>query len=792
MSLAHLLQNSMIWTNDPTATDRQCYAVFRKTLKILQPVARAELRIFADSRYLLWMNGTYVENGPARFDPQRPEYDVLEVTSYLTPGENAVAVVVHAYAVGSFTRWSEQNARMIAHAPGLAAQLAITLTDGQTMSVITDTSWKVNCHTRYQPSPGCYSTVPDNIDARLDDGDWTVAAYDDAPWPYAINIAGNAWGAFQPRTLPLLRKTGSAPLADKLPLTLTGETTIDLGKTVQAYVELVFEAEAGVELTVGAARSCFAISPTENLFVPPHRYVARRGRQHYVTGDTFGVRLLTLHVNHGALILHDLKVVDRKYPLTRVGRFECADPQLNRLWAIALNTVELCAEDAFVDCADRERAQWLADVVIVEEPIMRVALAGPRADGSLDNHDHRLFRNMLRHVALSQLPDGRVQPMRPSSYPATATHGVIDDYACLWVHGLRTLSDRAGDEAFVRESWPRVVKLLDYFLGLRTERGLVKAQEFIIFGNPMAYKVCEGASINAYIHGALCDAAALGEIVGDAGAATRFSTAAAELYEAYNTHLWDAVTGSYFAAAEVRGPQPTPHYYHLPVSEGVQPPTGHAAVLALYYNMVPAERQQRTYAFMLRQFPHETPFTYTHHFLFEVLYRQQTASADQLVLETIRSKWQPMIASHDDVTWESFTGGSRMHNCGALPAYFLSAYVLGVRTEMRDKRLQLKIEPRLGDLTFAQGVVLTEFGAVTVSWQRAAAGTLLFNCTIPEGAQAALSLPRPISAPNVSLIVNDQILVERRILHGGIACEGRYFTLMLPAGAYRGILRSEG
>jgi hypothetical protein len=74
------------------------------------------------------------------------------------------------------------------------------------------------------------------------------------------------------------------------------------------------------------------------------------------------------------------------------------------------------------------------------------------------------------------------------------------------------------------------------------------------------------------------------------------------------------------------------------------------------------------------------------------------------------------------------------------PAYFLSAYVLGVRIDgpVWDKRLL--IEPRLSDLTLAEGKVVTEFGLVDVSWRRTA-GELAFTCIIPPGATARLRLP---------------------------------------------------
>ena len=167
-----------------------------------------------------------------------------------------------------------------------------------------------------------------------------------------------------------------------------------------------------------------------------------------------------------------------------------------------------------------------------------MALSGPGpVQDKPEFADSRLLRNLLRHMGLSQLPDGRLQPMRPSSYPPGLTHGVIDDYSCLWVQAVREYYEVTGDEAFIIESWPVVIKTLLYFLERRTERGLVRAMEFIYFKNPLIYKVCEGTSINCYLYGSLKDAEYLADVVSDR--LTRFNEAASKLLQAINSELWD-------------------------------------------------------------------------------------------------------------------------------------------------------------------------------------------------------------------------------------------------------------
>ena len=66
-----------------------------------------------------------------------------------------------------------------------------------------------------------------------------------------------------------------------------------------------------------------------------------------------------------------------------------------------------------------------------------------------------------------------------------------------------------GELDLARELWPTVTGQLKWFFDRLSPRGLVNAREFVFPGNPLAYQVCEGATLNAYLYRALVDAAEL-------------------------------------------------------------------------------------------------------------------------------------------------------------------------------------------------------------------------------------------------------------------------------------------
>ena len=139
-----------------------------------------------------------------------------------------------------------------------------------------------------------------------------------------------------------------------------------------------------------------------------------------------------------------------------------------------------------------------------------------------------------------------------------------------------------------------------------------------------------------------------------------------------------------------------------------------------------------------------------------------------------------MARSETHTVWEGFGPGENCHEAGAVPAYFLSAYVLGVRLDGPASARRLLIQPRLGDLNEADGTVVTELGLVPVRWRRDAAGNRLdFDFQIPDGVRATVALPLAGEKPQVQIN-------GHRLAPADLKTQGRYLLLELGPGAHRG------
>src|SRR5690606_450567 len=116
----------------------------------------------ADSRYALYLNGRWIGRGPIRAWPAEWPVDTYDLSAWLVPGRNVLAIRVHHFGLSTFQYlWSP---------PGLLAQLDWEDAHGA-QRLCTDTSW------RAADDPASVSPAPrinpqqgweEQFDARLE------------------------------------------------------------------------------------------------------------------------------------------------------------------------------------------------------------------------------------------------------------------------------------------------------------------------------------------------------------------------------------------------------------------------------------------------------------------------------------------------------------------------------------------------------------------------------------------------------------------------------------------------
>jgi len=565
---------------------------------------------------------------------------------------------------------------------------------------------------------------------------------------------------------------------------------LDLGRMAMAYPWVEIESDEGSVIQIEYALRWMNGRTAESYGVGT-TYIARSGRQVVLAADQWCARYVTLRCLSGRLRVVDFVMTERRYPYERVGEFRCGDDMLTRLWDMAVRTVEVSTDDAHGSDA-RERNEWVQDASKASFQTMRVAAIGRDRDGHCLSPDPRTLRKVISDAAACQMSDGRLPGTFPTDRGDEDPHHFIDDYAMQWVESLRWYHELTDDGDFTRSMWPVLTRQMDWFIERITSRGLLHAREYTSFDNPIAYLSCEGATVNAFFHLALADAAWLADKVGFEDEAARYRLVLSSITDAFDRQLWCEEEGAYSAG----------------LLEGEKlPPSVHAQLMALYTGVADAGREALVRSWFLRNFRNPgaslvigpkpdfrelldqraglgMPIMF--YWALTELFRMDTAEADRIALDEIRGRWKNMVHFLEDAGTlsESFvddSGGGMSescHNYGSIPAYFLSSYVLGVRSEGLNDDWRLVINPRPSGLTDAKGVVVTRFGLVSIDWVMDG-GVWRLEIGLPDGVPAEIRVPG----------VRRDSLVPSGAVISGLHQSGR--NLIMSAGSGRVTLRME-
>ena len=190
-----------IWAhnNSPPQTE---IALLRHTFTSDTPIESAELLIFADTRYEVWIDGVWIGRGPARFSKTLREYDIYELGA-IREGEHLVAVLV---------QWAPNNRRSESVTPMLKAHLQGMTNDGFQTLAETGSQWKTMIADAWRQdavpvhSWGLIGPT-ELLDLRSMDRSWNQPGYQDSQWGFGVEkspLGKEGQVNYQPRSIATL------------------------------------------------------------------------------------------------------------------------------------------------------------------------------------------------------------------------------------------------------------------------------------------------------------------------------------------------------------------------------------------------------------------------------------------------------------------------------------------------------------------------------------------------------------------------------------------------------------
>ena len=153
------------------------FCMFRKKFKVDFVPVNGKLKVMADSKLCLYINGKFVKRTLYSGLVSARIYDELDITKYIVPGENIIAILALHY--GYDTVYC-QNDR-----PGLLYECRLVSEKGEIFEVVSDNTTKAkicDAYDRFAPKISDNGGCIEIFDNRRYDENWIYADYDDSNW----------------------------------------------------------------------------------------------------------------------------------------------------------------------------------------------------------------------------------------------------------------------------------------------------------------------------------------------------------------------------------------------------------------------------------------------------------------------------------------------------------------------------------------------------------------------------------------------------------------------------------
>ncbi len=749
------------WVTHPTAPLREPLMLhFRRELKLTGTPSSYVVRVSADNRFVLYVNGKRVGDGPARGDLTHWRYEKFDLAPYLKTGDNLISATVWNFGVlSAIAQFTDRTAFLL--------ESEATGADG----ISTPEGWMVEEDPGQGPLPRSTVTIqtymasgPGEVrDASRYDWNWDAATVSGGNWvPVAspmrdsiysgVNHAhsagtrgDNPWGLV-PDTLPHMTYIAKSP-GDVVRVQPSNETTSNFSKFPQTtvtiashqHVHLLLDRKTLITaypyLTVsGGKGSTIWFTYSEALY-DNKEHKGDRDALTYTDADgkeqprvALGLRdeflpdggdnrtfeplwwrtwrYLDLDIVTGSepLTLDSLKANFSAYPFDVRAKFSSTSPasdpslseDLSKIWDVSWRTAQMDAHETYMDTPYYEQLQYVGDTRI--QALISYAVTG----------DDRLPLQALHAFDESRIPEGITRSRYPSSLPQD-----IPTFSLLYIDMLHDYWMYRPETEPVKQLLPGTRGILHWFHGYEQPDGLLHEVpwwsfiDWVLKGEIPTYsKSGESCMTTLEYLSALDDASQMEKALGDPMLGDRYAKRAAHVRQGIYSGCWNASRG-------LLADNPDQKVY-----------SQQANVLAVLYDVIPKAQQKAVMEKVFSIEPGETPdgvMSASYYFRFYFARALEHAGMGDEYLASLKP-WRDLLKMHFS-TWPEQPGDTRSdsHAWSAHPIYDLLTLVAGIEPSAPGFA-SVRIAPHLGSLPSLHASFPHPQGMIDVAYERKGKG----------------------------------------------------------------------
>lgn len=745
-----------IWITHPAAPPAPTVVRFERNLTLKAKPGHFPVRVSADNRFILLVNGRRVGAGPATSDLRHWRYATLDLAPYLTRGSNHLEAVVWNYVkseepVPDDLSPAQRNAAAFRNQRNqtgpvaqISARLGFWFSAPDAPELDSGPTWRVQLDSARSAAPvmgqvaGFYAAGPSEIvDARVplaapvaatpalapgEPSPWTLSADPLPQMSYRAVAPGVVARTDLHEAEAFPRRPVTIPAHKAVKILLARPTMVAAYPTLRVaggkdasikltYAEALVDAKGrkGVRSEIGE-RTIRGLSD---------RFTADGGARAFAPlwWRTWRYLEIEVQTDEQPLTLQGLDVAETGYPFGQVGKFVSDDPELNRIWAIGWRTAGIDAHETYMDTAYYEQLQYAGDTRL--QALISYAVSG----------DPRLAVQAIDAFGASRVLGGLTEGAYPSR-----TSNAIPPFSLLWIGMLHDYWSRQPDDEPVRRQLSRAREVLSWFEAYRGPDGLMRKTPGWSFvdwavrdGRPLsreAFPAIDGEGRSCLMSlaflGALRDMAEMETALGEPSRAASDQALAERVAAALRDQCWDAGRGLF---------ADTPDKAQF---------SQHANALAVLYDVTDRGQAAAILDRIVGPKGIDAPTgmtTVSYYYAWYLIRAFEHAGRADRYLSLLQT-WRDLLTL-DYTTWPEERGNTRSdtHAWSAHPTADLLALVAGVRPDAPGYR-RLRIEPHLGSLKRLDATAATPSGPVEVRYRR-------------QGRELRVEVRKPANLPGV-------------------------------------------
>lgn len=700
-------------------------------------------RIAADSKYWVWINDSLVvfegavKRGPTPYDTY---VDVVNLKPYIKTGKNTVVVLLWYFGKQGFSYNPSGMAGLYIDCPSLK----------------TDKTWLSAVHPAYYtpqaPFPN-FRLSESNIgyDARFTHQSWNdyQSIVSSFSWKYSLEKGpeGTApWNKLEDRMIPMWKNYGLKNYIKQ---------ELRVGKVVDTLVcSLPYNAQITPYLEVKSIEGQKITICTDNYqgggaYNVRAEYITCDGNQQYESfGWMNGHEVYYIFVKGIEII--DVKYRETGYDTEFVGNFTCNDVFYNQLWKKAQRTLYVNMRDTYMDCPDRERAQWWGDVV--NQSVQSYYSFCPKS--------HKLTRKGMYELIHWQRSNGVIYSPIPTSNYVTELPGQM--LASIGEFGFWNYYLYTGDIEPIRDLYAGIGKYLSVWE--KENNGILRFRSGDWTWGDWGTNIDIHGIFNAWYYIALQGRLKMANVLNKPDDAIAIKQEMNALKIAFNLYFWNN------------------NAYRTPDYQGET--DDRLQALAVLSGLADQDKYPALFEIFKTQ---EYASPYMEKYVLEALMK---INQPHYALFRMKKRFTPMVTDEHCSTlyegWgkgkEGFEGDTYNHGWSGGGLTILSQYVCGI-APIQPGFDTFTVLPQLGGLTDVQTNLETVNGDINV-WVSTSINIFKLKVTAPSKTKVIMGVPqsgvKTIKLNGKLIYSKQKNLQHKQILE--VKESNQFITYKLPAG----------